>query len=93
MTPACGEQQEHGVIAFEPSFYLTILEAVRDHFAVRGVSQSLAGVRPLACLNRSTRRSKASSSATMRFFSAATYASQFVRIASSECGTGGGRSN
>jgi hypothetical protein len=36
MTPACGEQQEHGVIAFEPSFYLTILEAVRDHFAVRG---------------------------------------------------------
>src|SRR5258706_6772788 len=38
---------------------------------------------PRACLNRSTRRSKASSSAAMRFISAATYAGQFVRMASS----------
>jgi hypothetical protein len=34
--PACGEQQEHGVIAFEFGFHLAGLKTVRDRLAVRG---------------------------------------------------------
>jgi hypothetical protein len=34
--PACGEQQEHCVIAFEFGFHLAGLKTVRDRLAVRG---------------------------------------------------------
>jgi hypothetical protein len=87
------ESLARGAILSHQAKVIIVLEtgvAIESHGGQRGILPLCSplvglavtrGARPWACLNRSTRRSKASSSATMRFISAATYAGQFVRIA------------